>query len=260
MFPKIFQIGDFIFPVYGPIIALSYLTALFVAVHLAKKSGIDGSKAFDLGLIALVSSIIGAKLLYLIVEIRYFWKYPGEILHTLRNAGVFYGGLILAIPVCFWYVRKHKMDWWKTADAFAPAIALGQSIGRLGCFAAGCCYGKECSMPWAVTFTDPVAHKITNVPLNVPVHPTQLYSSAGVLIVFLILLFFHGKKRFNGQIISMYLILYGIDRFIIEFFRGDERGFLFNGLLSTSQFISVLSIITGFIFVIFLRRNAPETK
>ncbi len=255
MFPKLFQIGDFIFPVYGPIIAIGYLCALFLAVHLSKKEGMDGSKAFDLGLVGLVSSIIGAKLLYLIVELKYFIAHPEEIIGTLRVAGVFYGGLLLGIPVCFWYIRKHKMGWWKTADNFAPSIALGQSIGRIGCLMAGCCYGKECHLPWAVTFTDPVAHKITNVPLNVPVHPSQLYMSMGLMVLFAILMYMHKHKKFDGQIISSYLIFYGIDRFIMEFFRGDDRGFLFNHLLSTSQFISILSVLTGVVFIILLKKQ-----
>ena len=156
-----------------------------------------------------------------------------------RSGGVFYGGLITATLVAFWYIRRHKLPFWTTCDMFAPGIALGHVIGRLGCLMAGCCYGRPADVPWAVTFTDPFAAANVGTPLNVPLHPTQVYEAGAELIILIFLLVTERKGRtYPGRTFWGYMLLYAVSRFIIEFYRADERGFVMG--LSTSQFISVV--------------------
>ena len=155
-----------------------------------------------------------------------------------RSGGVFYGGLITATLVAFWYIRRHKLPFWTTCDMFAPGIALGHVIGRLGCLMAGCCYGRPTNVPWAITFTDPFAAANVGTPLNVPLHPTQVYEAGAELIILIFLLVTERKGRpYPGRTFWGYMLLYAVSRFIIEFYRADERGFVMG--LSTSQFISV---------------------
>jgi len=149
------------------------------------------------------------------------------------------------------FTKYQRLPVWKIADIFSPGIALGQSIGRLGCFAAGCCYGRPTKLPLGVIFRDPYSHETVGVPLMIPLHPTQLYEAACNAIIFVILWLSLKSKKFDGQVFILYLVLYSTVRFLIEFLRGDpDRGFLFNGLLSTSQFISlVLLIVAGTLFL-----------
>lgn len=259
MFPKLFQIGDFIIPLYGPILAVAYLTAIKLTMVLGKKEGIPSNRIFDIGLIALFFSILGAKLMLVIVDFGYYWNNPKQLILTFRSGGVFYGGFILALVMCLLYIRKHGLPLWKLSDAAAPSVALGQSIGRIGCFAAGCCYGKECDLPWAVTFTNPVAHKITGVPLHRALHPTQLYMSLAALVLFGVLMIIHKRRTYYGQVLFWYMLLYGIDRFVVEYFRGDPRGFSLGEYLSVSQMISIVAVSAGIVLmVIYKKRNAIE--
>jgi phosphatidylglycerol:prolipoprotein diacylglycerol transferase len=145
------------------------------------------------------------------------------------------------------------------ADLSAPGIALGQAIGRLGCLSAGCCYGSPSHLPWAVTFTDRYAYDNVGVPLNTPLHPTQLYESIATFVLFIYLMWRLSRKHFTGQIILEYLILYASLRFVIEFFRDDDRGFVLRGLLSTSQFIGVLTILGAVGLFFYLRRRPQGT-
>jgi phosphatidylglycerol:prolipoprotein diacylglycerol transferase len=192
----------------------------------------------------LLASLIGSKILMFFTEPEYR-DHPLQLisLDFLRSGGVFYGGLIGAIVTGYFLMRRYKLPWWKTADACAPGIAIGNFFGRQGCFAAGCCWGKPTTLPWGVKFTE-LGHEITGVPTDAYLHPTQLYESFAMLIVFFFLLWLHKHKRFNGQVILLYVLLYSVIRFAIEFVRDDPRGDLF-GLttltgLSTSQLISLI--------------------
>jgi phosphatidylglycerol:prolipoprotein diacylglycerol transferase len=160
----------------------------------------------------------------------------------LESAGDFYGGFLgalAAVAIFFW--RNPDMKVWVLSDLCAPAIALGQGIGRIGCFMAGDDYGRETDVPWAVMFTDPEAHRIGGAPLYVPLHPVQLYESAFCFALFGLLVWLARRKRFDGQVILAYALLYAAGRFVIEYFRGDvDRGFVFGTALSTSQFIAIL--------------------
>jgi phosphatidylglycerol:prolipoprotein diacylglycerol transferase len=208
----------------------------------------------DLGFYILLAAIIGSRLFFVLVNAGHYASHPLDILKIWEGGLVFYGGVLLAVPVTVWYVRKTGMDLWRTADIFAPSIAIGHVFGRLGCFAAGCCHGRAADdLPWGVTFTDPECL----APTNVPLHPTQLYESGGELLIFLTLLLVRTRKSFDGQLFMMYLILYAVLRFIVEFFRGDEgRGFILGGL-SISQGISMLLLVTGMFGYALLKKKRP---
>jgi phosphatidylglycerol:prolipoprotein diacylglycerol transferase len=184
-------------------------------------------------------------------------------LDFIRSGGVFYGGFVGAVAVGYVLIRRYGLPWWKTADAFAPGIALGQAIGRQGCFAAGCCWGKPTTLPWAVEFSE-AGHMVTGVPLGVHLHPTQLYESFAALALFLFLLWLHRRKRFDGQVILFYAVLYGAVRFSIEFVRDDPRGDI-AGLttlthLSTSQLISLIVGLASLVILIVRWRRAAVTS
>ena len=244
MYPELFRIGDFTVHAYGVLLALAFLLALVLAARLAARDGLPRERIYDLGLWLLIAAIVGSKLLMLVAEPEYRDN-PLRLLSLdfLRSGGVFYGGLLAAVATAVVLVRRFRLPWWRTADAFAPAIALGQSIGRQGCFAAGCCWGKPTALPWGVTFTER-GREVTGVPVGVALHPTQLYESFAALAILLLLLWLHRRKKFDGQVVLVYGVLYAAARFTIEFFRDDPRGDIL-GLtsltgLSTSQIISLL--------------------
>ena len=244
MYPEIFRIGSFPINTYGVFLALAFLCAILITVKLAARDGLPREKIYDLCLWMLLCSLIGSKILMLFTEPEYR-DHPLQLisLDFLRSGGVFYGGLIGAILSGYFLMRRYQLPWWKTADACAPGIAIGNFFGRQGCFAAGCCWGKPTTLPWGVKFTE-LGHEITGVPLDVRLHPTQLYESFAMLLVFVFLLWLHKHRRFNGQVILLYALLYSVIRFAIEFLRDDPRGDLF-GLttltgLSTSQLISLI--------------------
>jgi phosphatidylglycerol:prolipoprotein diacylglycerol transferase len=260
MYPKLFELGPIPIHTYGLLLATALLVAIAVAAHLAESDGIPRKHAWDLGFVVIISSIIGAKLLLILTSLDYYLANPARILSLefLQAAGVYYGGLLGAGVGAYLFVRKHpQATFWRMADITAPAIPLGQAIGRVGCFAAGCDYGTQTSLPWAVTFTSEYAHREIGVPINVPLHPYQLYESGTALVLFLFLFWFFRKRSFPGQVFCLYLICYGVLRFFLEFFRGDvDRGFLFDGLLSTSQFISILLVPAALVAYILLKRKA----
>lgn len=260
MYPEIFRIGNFPINTYGVLLALAFLSAILIASRLAARDGLPRERVYDLGLWMLLAAIVGSKFLMLFTEPEYR-EDPARLisLDFLRSGGVFYGGFIAATLAAYFLIRRYKLPWWKTADAFAPGVALGSAIGRQGCFAAGCCWGKPTAMPWGVEFTE-AGNRVTGVPLGVHLHPTQLYESFGALLVFFFLIWLHRRKRFSGQVILFYAVLYGVMRFTIEFFRDDPRGDIL-GLttltgLSTSQMLSIIVGVTGLILLIRRWRRA----
>jgi phosphatidylglycerol:prolipoprotein diacylglycerol transferase len=257
MYPKILDVGPLTIHTYGLLLALAFIAGIWLASRNAAKSGLNPDSIWNLGLIIIFSALVGAKLLLFISDSSYYMENPREIfsLATLRSSGVYYGGLLLALLASAWYMHRAKLPSWRVADITAPGIALGQSIGRLGCLSAGCCYGKPTSMPWGITFTNTYSYENVGVPLNVPLHPTQIYESLGTFLLFGFLMWRLGRKHFTGQIILEYLMLYAGLRFVIEFFRDDERGFILNGLLSTSQFIGILTILGSALAFFYLRQR-----
>jgi len=264
MYPELFRIGTFPVTTYGIWLALGMLCALFAASRLAAKDGLPKDKIYDIGLWALVGGLLGSKILMYLVEpdVQVF------SLDFLRSGGVFYGGLIGGFLAVVAVIRFHRLPFWKVTDAFAPGVALGQAFGRQGCFAAGCCWGKATDSWLGVHFTE-AGHEYTGVPIYGPsgtdlfLYPTQMIESLIMLAVFGFLYWFHRHKKFDGQILITYGIIYSIVRFSIEFIRDDPRGDLM-GLttltgLSTSQLASLLVAAASVVFLVWrLRSDPPE--
>ena len=244
------------------LVALGVLVGLWISVRNSERQGIKPENAWDFGIAVVLAGILGSKILYVILDWHSgnaFGDNLREIfsLSTLQAGGVFSGGLIAAFVVAAWFVRKHHMPALATCDAFSPGLAMGHAIGRLGCFAAGCCYGKPTHHFWGVTFTSPVANANAGTPLNVPLEPTQLFESACELVIFFILSWMFARKKFDGQIFGAYLFLYGIARFLLEFIRDDPgRGSVFGGVLSGTQLIAIGLVLTG--GIIWYLRPAPK--
>jgi phosphatidylglycerol:prolipoprotein diacylglycerol transferase len=242
--PKFLGIGPLTLHTYGVLMATALLVALWVAARQARRAGLDPARVTDLGIYALIAGLVGGKLALLLIDWRTYLERPRELLALLQSAGVFYGGFVLALVLTLWYVRRARLPLWPTLDVLAPAVAIGQAIGRVGCFFAGCCYGRPWTGPWAVTFRDVYATRQVGTPVDIPLHPTQLYESAGTLLLFLALIWLAPRKKFHGMVILTYAAGYASLRFVIEFYRGDAiRGSLFHGALSTSQFVALLVLI-----------------
>ena len=257
MYPELFSIGPVTVYSYGVLLAASYLLGLRLAMWRARRLGLDANRVLDLGIYIIIAALIGAKLLLLITDFDQFRTSPAELLSLARSGGVFYGGLLLAVAVAFWYIAKHRMPFWTTCDVFAPGIALGHVTGRLGCLAAGCCYGKPTDVPWAIVFTNPLAAANVGTPLGVPLHPTQIYEAGIELLILVFLLTTERKgKQFAGRTFWAYIFLYAVSRYVVEIYRGDPRGEVFG--VSTSQFISLILAPLSVAMLIWLARSTPS--
>ncbi len=252
MFPRLIQFGSFYIPTYGVLVALGFLAGLGITVRLARRAGLPAEKISNLAVYCAIAGILGAKLFMFLFDIGDYIRNPGQIftLDTLQAAGVFHGGFIVAFLVALLYIRRQHLPAFPAMDAFAPGIALGQAIGRIGCFAAGCCWGKECDLPWAVHFRSDEA---APVPLGKPLHPVQLYESAADLLIFVILYRRYGRTHRPGQIIGLYLVLYSVARFIIEFFREHEQALV--GPFSLTQWIALALFGLGAGILLFGRQT-----
>ena len=257
MYPRLLELGPITVYTYGVLLAAAYLVGLKLAMVRASKRGLDPVRVLDLGIYIIISALAGAKLLLLVIDFRTFANDPRELLTLMRSGGVFYGGLILAVAVALWYIRRVGLPLWTTGDVIAPGIALGHVVGRFGCLFAGCCYGKPTSAPWGITFTDPFAATNVGTPLGVPLHPTQLYEAGAELLILIFLLATERKgRRYAGRTFWLYMLLYAISRFIIEIYRGDPRGAV--GMFSTSQFISIVLAPLSIAMLVWLSRLNPD--
>ncbi len=244
MYPQLVHLGRFFLPTYGVLVSLGVLLGLWISVRNSERLGIDGEKAWNLGILMVLCGIVGSKVLYVINE----GMSPREIfsVSTLQAGGVFSGGLLAAMVAAAWYVRKHHMPALGTCDAFAPGLALGHAIGRIGCFAAGCCYGKPTHHFWGITFTNPLANAITGTPLNIPLEPTQLFESAVELANFFLLMWLLKRRKFDGQVFGAFMFIYGTARFFLEYLRDDPgRGSVFGGAITGTQLIAIGLVIGG---------------
>lgn len=266
MYPRLFSLPPFdllgkhidslTLHTYGVLLAIAFLTGLYVAGREARRAGLDPARITDLGVYVLIAGLLGAKLMLVIVDWRHYAEQPGDLWTIFQSGGVFYGGLLAAFPVAWWYTSKHQLPGWRTADVLAPGVAIGQSLGRLGCFAAGCCHGKPTDVPWAVRFRDVYAARTSGTPMDTPLHPTQIYESIATALICAFLLWLVPRKKFQGQVVMSYVVLYAIARFTIEFWRGDaSRGFVFSELLSTSQFIAIVMVLAAAAAWPYLVRN-----
>jgi phosphatidylglycerol:prolipoprotein diacylglycerol transferase len=257
MLPKLISIGGFFIPTYGTLVALGFLTALWITLRLARRAGLPSEPVTHLAIYCALGGLLGAKLAMILFDFREYWDNPRSLvsLSTLQAAGVYQGGLVLAVVVAFVYMRRTHLPGLETSDVFAPGLAAGHAIGRIGCFAAGCCWGTECHLPWAVTFKNPEAYNLVGVPLGVPLHPTQLYESLAEALIFLFLYLRSKRAHAAGEIIGLYLVLYSVARFVVEFFRFHEQGLYFG--LSLTQWISLVTLAAG-VSILVVRRHTPK--
>jgi phosphatidylglycerol:prolipoprotein diacylglycerol transferase len=235
MYPLLIKIGDFSLHTYGFMLALGFILAVFVALKEARRVGVDPNLVMDLCFYLVLAALLGSRVFYVLLNWEEFRSHPMDAVKFWQGGLVFYGGLIFAFLTGLWYVRRHHLNFRQLADLMAPSIALGQALGRLGCFAAGCCYGAPTAVPWACTFknTESLA------PLGVALHPTQIYESAATFGIFFALITMRKSKRFAGQLFWYYLLFYSAARFIIEFYRGDPRGWAIPGFISAAQGIAI---------------------
>ena len=247
MFPKLIDTGRFFLPTYGVLVALAFLAGIAVTTRLGRRVGLKSDSLTNLAIYCALAGMAGAKLFMFLFDWQVYAAKPSIIfsMSTLQAAGVFQGGLIAALAMAWWYTRKHSLPVALTADVFAPGVALGHAIGRLGCFAAGCCWGTQCDRPWAVTFTSRSASELTGVPLFVPLHPTQLYEVAAELLTFVLLYFYFNRSHRDGSVIGWYLLLSSIGRFVIEFWRNHEQALPFGLPLSITQWIALGTLALG---------------
>ncbi len=259
MHPILLRTPYFTIYTFGLLLALAYLSALGWLRRGARRAGLDPELLTSLGIWAIVGALIGAKALLFVRSAGEFTASASQLWSLVTSAGDFYGGFIgglVASGLFFW--RHSEVSVWLAADLCAPAIALGQAIGRIGCFMAGDDYGRPASVPWAVTFTNPDAAILGGAPLGVPLHPVQLYESAACLVLFGVLVWFARRRHREGDVIVAYTLLYAVARFGLEFFRGDaDRGFVFGGLLSTSQFIGLVMFAVAIVVLIVRHRTSP---
>jgi phosphatidylglycerol---prolipoprotein diacylglyceryl transferase len=241
---------------YGFLLAIAFLAGLFVVSSQARRAGMDATRITDMAVWLLIAGLVGAKVLLVAVDWRFYLRNTRELWSIFQSGGVFYGGLLGGILVAAFYVWRYKLPGWATADVLAPGVVIGQAIGRLGCFAAGCCFGKPATVPWAVTFTDVYAARQVGTPMDTALHPTQIYESLACFVIFFFLLWLAPRKSFHGQVALSYAVLYSSFRFAVEFFRGDpDRGSVFGGLLSTSQLIAIVLVLCAALVFPYVRRT-----
>jgi phosphatidylglycerol:prolipoprotein diacylglycerol transferase len=263
---------------YGLLIVIAFLTAMQLAGRAAQRAGLDRERVMDLCFWILVAAMVGSRVLFIVVNWDEYARNPADVFAIWKGGLVFYGGFIGAVLVSVWYMRKHQMSFFPYADAIIPSVAIGHAIGRLGCFSAGCCWGGACDphLPWAAKFPpQSLAYQsqlasglIQRGALHtIPIHPTQLYESLGELCIFVALTLWASRKRFHGELLALYLMLYAPLRATIETMRGDEeRGRVFNFLgaaargawwnLSTSELISIGIFAAGVALYVALARRA----
>lgn len=254
MHPILIEFGSFSLRVYGLMAALGLMGGIWLASREAVRTGEDKERIMDIAFYMVLAAIIGARLMYVILEWDYFAARPLDALKIWQGGLVFYGGFLGAVIAGTFYVRRHKMPFWKTADCFAIGIPFGHALGRIGCFAAGCCYGLATDLPWAVKFTDPNSL----APLHVDLHPTQLYSAAANFAIFGIIFMMRKKKVFEGQLALTYIALYAITRSIMEFFRGDDRGAVFLGIISPAQITAMIMVGLAIAGMYYLSNSKPD--
>ena len=248
MYPILLKIGPINIYTYGSLLCLAFLVALWVAGREAQRMGLPPGRIWDLGFYLLVAAVVGARVLEVLLNLHRYLAKPLDIFKVWDGGLAFQGGLLLAFITALTYIRRHDLAVWSTFDALALGIPLGQSIGRIGCFMAGCCYGRPTDLPWGVTYTYPESLG----PLGVKVHPTQLYESLLVLGVFAVLYHLRTRKRFEGQLLGVYFLLAGLVRFGVEFFRGDPRGPALLAGMPVTQVTALGLALAGGVFLLFM--------
>jgi phosphatidylglycerol:prolipoprotein diacylglycerol transferase len=262
MHPILFKIGSLTIHTYGVMLALAFLAGSYVAAREAQNQGIRKDQFFDFCFFLIVGAVVGARLLFVILEPKYFFSHPLKIFAVWEGGLDFHGGLILSAIVAYVYIRLRKWAWRPTLDALALGLPMGQFFGRIGCFMSGDSYGIPTHVPWAVTFTDPNSL----CPLKgIPLHPTQLYMSFLGLSIFGFLYWYRKRKRYGGQLMLLYLCLAGLGRFVVEFYRSplDYRGPTYFGWMPLTQLIAlIIFVVAGALLLYwgFKPRSQPQTQ
>jgi len=238
MFPILIKLGPITIHTYGFMMAVGVAFGIWFISVQAKKQALNASKLVDMIFFTVIIALVGAKAVLLIGNFSYYAKNPSELLSLARSGGVFQGGLLAGFLFALWYLYKHKIPTWKTADIIGPALALGHGFGRIGCFSAGCCYGRACASFFGVKFQSAYASSLTGIPLNTKIHPVQLYESALNFLNFFILFLILKKKKFDGQVFFFYIINYSVIRYFTEFFRGDHSSEVYL-IKNASPFLSI---------------------
>lgn len=251
MHPVLISIGRFHIYTYGVMIALGLLVGVLLARHQAAKEGIHPDKIVDITFYVILAALAGSRLVFVLMNLQEYAHDPIAAIKIWEGGLVFYGGLLPGVAVGLWYIKRIGLPLWQVADIFAPSIAIGHAFGRIGCFFAGCCYGTASSLPWAVTFTD---HRGL-APLGIALHPTQLYSSLTLFLIFGFLIVLRIRKKFHGELFCSYVLVYSMARFLLEFLRGDPRGSVLGGMLSTSQAIGIPLVGISIVMLLYLRKR-----
>lgn len=256
MHPILIDFGFFQLPSYGLLLATAVVVALWTLRLRADRAGLDGAHLVDFALWLVIWALLGAKLLLIVVELPRYLHDPASLFGVVRAGGVFLGGFIAAVIAAIILLRRYKLQPLPSFDVVVPSLALGQAIGRMGCLMAGCCWGGHCDLPWAITYTNPIAAENLGTPLHVPLHPFPIYASVFNLGLYLLLAALYKRHPAPGRVFATYMVLYGIGRMLLEMTRGDAvRGFVFNGILSTSQLISLGLILTGIGLQVWVSRH-----
>jgi phosphatidylglycerol---prolipoprotein diacylglyceryl transferase len=265
MFPILVRIGPLTVHTYGLLLAVGVGLGLWFLYVQARKQGLDAPRIMDAAFYTIIVSLIGAKLILFFGSLSFYLENPRELFSLARSGGVFQGGLTFGVIFALWYFYKKKIPTWRTADIIGPALALGHGFGRIGCFSAGCCYGTECALPWGTVFNNAYGHQLTGIPINIPLHPVQLYEAALNFLNFGILFWALKRKTYHGQVFVLYIINYSIIRFFTEFFRGDhpDKAYLIHGAsaltsLSYSQVFAIVGLAGGLILSLFLKKNRVD--
>ena len=242
MHPLLFELSLFgvsiPFHTYGLMIAIGFLLGIATVRKLSARSGMNPDDNADLAFWLLVYGFLGSRILFIITRWSYFIDHPADMFKVWEGGLVFFGGLILSTAYAFYHFKKKKLDPWKMIDVLAPGLVIAHAFGRLGCFAAGCCYGRATDAPWGIAIHSDLVDESLR---GVPIHPVQLYEFTALMVLYFGLLSVFRNRRMNGQVGLTYFMTYPLIRSVIEIYRGDSiRGFVIDGILSTSQFISIL--------------------
>ena len=241
MHPVLFSIGPITIHTYGFFVALGLLVGISLGLREARTVDYEPQALMDTIFYVVLAGIIGSRAFYVGQNFSAYAERPLDVFKLWEGGLVFYGALLGGLPVGWYFMKRHGYRFWALFDAFAPSVAIGQAFGRIGCFFAGCCYGCSTDVPWAVTFTHPQSLAERGIPL----HPTQLYTAAALIVLFLILYGLRNRTWFTGQLACLYLVLHSVVRFFMEFLRADERLYAGGLAISVTQIISVALFLVG---------------
>jgi phosphatidylglycerol---prolipoprotein diacylglyceryl transferase len=270
MYPNLFKIpvpeflqgflpGHIIIHTYGFCIALGILVSYFYLIkRLKKQLGVDTDQVANFVMLITITGILGGKLAFFFENPSHYFGHPANMIRGFGSGFVFYGSFILALPILYFYFKKHNWPKRKMLDNIAVVAIILLFFGRLGCFSAGCCHGIRTESWLGVVFSSPYC---VAYPLNTPLYPTQLFEAGWLAFIFLIIYLLRNKKQYDGQLFIIYSVLYAVGRFGIEYLRGDsERGFLFNGAISHSQFIAIIIVIVAISAHFYMKKKYSYKK